>query len=881
PELEEHESKADVAAESVSEVEGRNVEFVAEVESPIHRNDMVGVFEPNVDTKENKYEYVETGFHNWLNKAQPDEESNPDAAMFAKNLTRAKLNGVGASIKGAQLVDEEISSDRAAYSDSYPIANVAPAARAVPASYTEYVTFESETQGNKQPSELTAGAIKGKDPAIPKVEDALESVSEVEDLILLYDVGVGLELEQENKIEVVEMESPNLLYNVDSAFELNADTKKYVVFQLESITLLKSDFTPKVPLSKAGVPFYDWLEMSLPEEEKEDAELVELHQLGKKIAESINNKNRLVMLMPTHLLDDINWDTYSLGIRLYVRWRLNEHELQSVNEIVKKYGIVFKGVEQLVVVDVAVSESGGEGDKPSDGSNNDGENQIPEENQAESSRKQESNEGGDSRSGDAGPSDIGNLGEGSSFSNNGAEGAGRSPNTNGNNKEGRDDGGPSTVEESNSTQSEIAIWRQLLHSFCCCPCGVLRDRRIADVEENSRVDIQHNETMTPSIPPNPTDESLQRTAAAPGLHTSPLLSNPTDEAREIIVTSPIRPADSSNERTAATPGLHTSTEESDTHSNTSTCMPNIVNNNRETNVKGLNATGAIIRESNIHITNNNYTQSALMSEGQEDPKFTVEVLTSSKAILKNKKQDFTINFTLKITISKSSHKLELSEIFFEGGTQHLTLNERYILNNFCIKFSSGTGNASFRKIQPEEKAKDHWRINHGGCLGVYQWRHNIDDIRILSDLRHDLKPHSAEYKWNGVEPTEYSIDIRVNLLVVRNLTRDVMDIFRKDHDLVNRVSLRVNILSHDMEVIPHKTLQCTWKVAADVEHCEQESSLMNVPNEFIQLSSCTKRCCQLVTGIYAIKHLQCNNELCKALIKENYQDCITQLRHLS
>ncbi|RUP52051.1 hypothetical protein BC936DRAFT_142466, partial [Jimgerdemannia flammicorona] len=359
--------------------------------------------------------YAETGFHNWLNKAQPNEEGNLDTA----NLTRSRSNAGGASIKGAQLVDEDISLDRAAYSNSYPITNVAPAARSVPvpASYTEYVAFESKTQGNKkQFRELTAGAMEGKGPSVlyaidggldavleleeqevvahstadredpifqygmggafeleqvakieddvesatekehlilpyyvegvfvegeqesketdaespteeecvilpydvdgafeleeskmeivpdsvnegngpiipyyvdgtlvreeyeSKVEDALESVSEVEDLILLYDVGVGLELEQENKIEVVEMESsPNLSYNADNALRLNADTKE--------------------PFSKAEVPFYDWLEMSLPEEEKEDTELVEFHQLGKKIAEFINNKDRLVTLM--------------------------------------------------------------------------------------------------------------------------------------------------------------------------------------------------------------------------------------------------------------------------------------------------------------------------------------------------------------------------------------------------------------------------------------------------------------------------------------------------------------------------------------------------------------------------------------------------------
>ncbi|RUP52050.1 hypothetical protein BC936DRAFT_142465 [Jimgerdemannia flammicorona] len=630
--------------------------------------------------------------------------------------------------------------------------------------------------------------------------------------------------------------------------------------------------------------------MSLPEEEKEDTELVEFHQLGKKIAEFINNKDRLVTLMPAYLLGDINWDTYSLGIRLFMRWQLDEHELQNVNKIIEKYGKAFRGVEQLVFVGVAASDG-----KPSDGSNNegkeddghgrrigqnDGKNNIyqsrdsdagPAENQAQSSRKHQSNEGGDSCSGGVGPSDLDNFGEGSTFLRTGAGGAGRSQNTSGNDDEGGDDGGLSRREEIDSTQLMLQNWSRLFGSFCerlcCCPSEEFRYHRIAEVEENlqlevlapscavdgSREDVTNEckETITSPLPPKP--------------------SHPFDKSCQITLTSSA--PESSNEITATAAGLHISTEEIDPDSNACASRPKIMNDIKGTNVsQGINATGSVFHNSNVNVFNENFP-SARTHDVPEEPKFTVNVSTFSKATLKGKEQEFTINFILKITISKFSHKLELSKIIFEGGTQHLTDNERYILNNFRIKFSSGTVNASFGNIQPLEKAKDYRRIKHTACRGIYQWHHNIDDVNVLLDLRHDLETHSAEYEWMGAEPTEYSIDIRVNLLVVRNLTRgmrrDIMDIFRKDHDLVNHVSMRVNIPRHDKENIKYETPQCTWKVATEVEHGEQGSGLMNIPNEFSQLSSCTKRCCQLVAGIYAIEHLQCSNKRCKHLINSN------------
>ncbi|RUO95534.1 hypothetical protein BC936DRAFT_143819 [Jimgerdemannia flammicorona] len=68
--------------------------------------------------------------------------------------------------------------------------------------------------------------------------------------------------------------------------------------------------------------FHDWLYKPLLDKEKRNNQLVELHQFGNAIA-SVIKKEKLVMLVPTYLLDDIGWYSDKLGICLYVRQLLN------------------------------------------------------------------------------------------------------------------------------------------------------------------------------------------------------------------------------------------------------------------------------------------------------------------------------------------------------------------------------------------------------------------------------------------------------------------------------------------------------------------------------------------------------------------------------
>ncbi|RUO97098.1 hypothetical protein BC936DRAFT_140989 [Jimgerdemannia flammicorona] len=425
----------------------------------------------------------------------------------------------------------------------------------------------------------------------------------------------------------------------------------------------KKAVATKKTLSKSEVSFYDWLEKPLPEGDKEDTQIVELHKLGVKIAKFINNKDRLLTLMPTHLLSDMNWGTYSLGIRLYVRRQLNENELQSVNKIIKKSDSVFKGVEQLVV-DPA-----------------------------------ESKEGGGSRFGGVGASDLGKRLSLNISSNNGG-------------------GGLSRSGTSFSIPPVTKKWRRFLRYFLCYPITVETQNRIA----------------------------------APG----------------------------------------------------------------------------------------SISQNPIFAE---DPKFTVKVSTHSKAILEGVEENFTINCTLAITITKSSHKLELSNIVFARDPQHLTRQERYIPNNFSIKFTSGTSNASFAKPQPQQLANAPKKIKHSSISGAFQWSHVVNDYVALNNPKHELEVHSAEYEWMDVEPTDYSIDIRVQLRRLPNRTKPaVMDILREDHDLVNRVSMKVNIREHGKTTLMPETLRCTWSDEHDAPGLDK--------------SSCIKNCCKFTAGIYDTKHLQ-------------------------
>ncbi|RUS35031.1 hypothetical protein BC938DRAFT_476676 [Jimgerdemannia flammicorona] len=616
-----------------------------------------------------------------------------------------------------------------------------------------------------------------------------------------------------------------------------------------------NNFKNDPTFSKAKAAFYSWLEKQL-EEEKEDAELIELHMLGNCIADIID-KDQLVMLVPIHLLDDMNWYTDELGIRLYVRWQLTEDQLQKLNEVIKNKGTLFKGVEQLIVVDVAASGVGGDNVDPSDSSNSeghdadghnrsvgqsDGENRLSQrsgagsgQSPAKSSHKHEPNEGGSSSAG-VGTLDL-----------DGAVDANR-PNTSGNNDEGVDGGGLSRPEASSSTESVIRNWRHLLGSFCecfhCCFSGVSRDHHIIEAEENSRPGFhagddpttQYNEAMTPSIPP--------------------IFSNPTDETPQITVTSSIGSPDSTNERTAAG-GLHSSTEENNTHSNTSTSMPNIMNHNRETNVsQGINAAGAIFQYSNVNVFNE-ICRRAPTPERSEDTKFFVSVYTSTIAVLEDKKQEFTIQFTLKITVSKSSHEFELSKIVLAGGLEHLIPNERYYFNNLLIEIAPCNAKTKYDQVQPVDENRGNWLTSLRTTSNAIRWCHKIDDPEKQAGvLRYKIETHRVKHEWEHFdrEPTEYSIDLKVGLTFSRHRFYTGARL-QNDYDLVNSVSIRVkNIREHHKVTKPPSVLLCTWELTK-AKYVSRGLNSRDTSEAVVcraHFAECAK-CCTLAAGIGTIR----------------------------
>ncbi|RUS27149.1 hypothetical protein BC938DRAFT_483654, partial [Jimgerdemannia flammicorona] len=557
-------------------------------------------------------------------------------------------------------------------------------------------------------------------------------------------------------------------------------------------------FEDDLTLSKV---FYSWLEKQ-PEEEKEDAELVELHLLGKCIVDIID-KDQLVMLVPIHLLDDMNWYTDDLGIRLYVRQQLTEDQLQKLNEVIKNKGTLFKGVEQLVFVDVVASGVGGDNVELSDGSNNEG-----QEADGHDQRVGESNgEKGGSSIG-VGPPDLDRAG---------------SANPSGNNEEGVDGDGLSRPEASNSTQSMIGNWQHLLGSFCdlcCCCCRVWRDSRSAEVDE-----------ILPDLhaPSNADDNPIVQTPTLP-----PILSN--------------SPPDSPNERTAAVAGLHTS-EEGETHSNTSDTKPNIVNHNRETNVsQGINAAGSKIQYSNFTIFNG-INPSAPTPEKSEDAKFSVAVYTSTTAVLDDKKQEFTIKFTLTITVTKSSHQFELNDIILAGGLEHLTANERYYFNNLLVEIAPRNAQTECSQVQPVNKSQGHWLISERTSSNAIRWCHKIDDPeKHAGVLRYEIETHRVEHKWEHFcsEPTEYSIDVKVGLTFSRHRFYTGARL-QNDYDLVNSVSIRIkNIREHHKVMETARALSCKWELTK-ANYVPRRLNSTDTSKAFIRLAhftECTK-CCAL------------------------------------
>ncbi|RUS25319.1 hypothetical protein BC938DRAFT_472336 [Jimgerdemannia flammicorona] len=376
---------------------------------------------------------------------------------------------------------------------------------------------------------------------------------------------------------------------------------------------------------------------------------------------------------------------------------------------------IFHGVEQLVVVDDTTASEGDKSsddniDEPSDGTKDEGqsndENRMPinqsqrsENDPAESSPKHESNEGGSPFSGGGATSDLGNLGEGSSFPRIGAGVAGRASNTSVNNGEGGDDVGLSRPEEIDSTQPMNENWgllRSFCELFCCCPKNSRHGLHVPSSAGDNPT-AQFIETMRTSLPPilpnTPNEtvifpimspDSSNEKADAAGIHASTeesdihsnsmqnIMNHNTSSAGDepiaqynsltytntlehpkcncnILDTSP----DSSSER-AADAEIYASTGESGTHSNS---MQNIMNHNRDTNAShSIGANGCVNHNPNYTIINN-CPQGASVSEMPKAPKFIVTVCTVSAAKLEDRRQEFTIYFTLKIATTNARTSL--------------------------------------------------------------------------------------------------------------------------------------------------------------------------------------------------------------------------------
>src|SRR3954469_7826312 len=94
----------------------------------------------------------------------------------------------------------------------------------------------------------------------------------------------------------------------------------------------------------------------MPQEEKKDKALVELHRLGSMIVD-VDTEKSLITLLPTYLEDKYGWGTNKLGVAMYVRTRLADETLKMVENILFSHQEMFKGVKQVIVDKAAVADS--------------------------------------------------------------------------------------------------------------------------------------------------------------------------------------------------------------------------------------------------------------------------------------------------------------------------------------------------------------------------------------------------------------------------------------------------------------------------------------------------------------------------------------------
>ncbi|RUP49953.1 hypothetical protein BC936DRAFT_140894, partial [Jimgerdemannia flammicorona] len=631
--------------------------------------------------------------------------------------------------------------------------------------------------------------------------------------------------------------------------------------------------------SNAGATLYDWLGKPLPEEEKKDFELVELHWFGNAIVPIIG-RDRLVMLVPTYLDDNIGWYTDNLGICLYVRKLLSDNELWQLNEILEGNCTTFHGVTQIV----AVSGADGEGTKFSDeridvdekvdrhywnGGQDDGENQMQVYRSPTSgagsgkrttglSTTDVSTEICGSSSGGTGNSNHRNFDERTSFSDGGAGSA----HTNDDNDEGGNDRELPRGAESNSVNSVNLNWQICMLVLCIFilfrwPANLILVLLWVLFFVPSTRGFENNLNSNYDEPLSAADDPQE-------LSLPSHLRNIISEETPISGTSSFGSNDISNdgieaaaistatERTAA-PTVYDNIERGSNSggnifhgpnnegiSATETSSAKEKTTATKVNIdveRGINAGGSIFNgHTELRTINYNFQSAAvpLLPEILEDPKFNIYVCTRSTTTLKGKTQEFTISFKLKIMVTESSHNFELSDVVLTGGTKHLIENQRYYFNKFSIKIIPRNGLVDFPKEHHEVEIR-HWEMTQKSGTDGIHWCHKVDNpAKRAGNLRHQFGIYRTECKWEcyGLEPTEYSVDLKVGLTFTTYDLRGIWSI-KNDRDLINSVSIRIkNIRKHERVIIALKAPMCTWNVAKNVKLDGRGSKEMNRPESF-------------------------------------------------
>ncbi|RUS31233.1 hypothetical protein BC938DRAFT_478218 [Jimgerdemannia flammicorona] len=397
-------------------------------------------------------------------------------------------------------------------------------------------------------------------------------------------------------------------------------------------------------------------------------------------------------------------------------------------------------------------------------------------------------------------SNLDNLGEGSSFPGDGVGSASRSLNTSGNNAQ----RGLSRPEASNSVQSVVEeLWQELFGSFCKCFCCY----RIASSSAGEGSPQYSLGTITQPPPTNLPNPNVVDGAS------SPL----------------IRRVDNANVEIAPVE-LPTSAKRVEP-------LPNTIVANSASNDNGVKK------------AEENHYQGRLCDTAPiEGANFNIPTKTFAKAILGDKKQDFGVNFTLKITITESSHKIELSDIIVDGDIQHLIPNERYVLNNFLIMVDS-KDDITFGNEEPKAGRRNYGTVIQTSNNHLIDWCHKIHDPTFEKDnLRYTLGTHRVECYWDDeTEPKEYSIGI---IFGMKSLAKcSSMRNFHNDHDLVNWVYIKVKNIRDHPKVNEKVKSSCLWNVSQGVER--NTGGMANTPKSFLHSYSFSKcqDCCSFETGI--------------------------------